>query len=113
MALVLKYAPELVERWIEGHRESTADYRRRVRLAEAAYLALCEALLSQDAVRGVQLWRGLRKTVATRYIGAIQVDDLTHMAFRAPSSEPVEALRRELLDLIKALESWNYEWSSR
>lgn len=102
LALALTYAPEIVERWIEGHGEPTADFRRRVRLAEAAYLALCEALLVHDPARGVQLWRGLRKTVATRYIGAIQVDDLTHMAFRAPWSEPVEALRRELLALTNA-----------
>jgi hypothetical protein len=34
MEVVLKHAPELLGSWIEGYREVTMDFRRRVRLAE-------------------------------------------------------------------------------
>jgi hypothetical protein len=96
---VLRHAPEMVDRWLEGYREHTNDFRRRVRLAEAAYLALCEVLLARDPSRGAELWRGLRKALITRYIGPAGVEELLHMVFRAPESRPVAALRDELVDL--------------
>jgi hypothetical protein len=79
--------------------EPTADFERRVRLAEAPYLALCEALLSHDPERGAALWRALRLTVMTRFIGAAGVEELLHIVFRAPGSPAVEALRDGLLSL--------------
>ncbi|MFH0727771.1 MAG: hypothetical protein V2B19_15700 [Pseudomonadota bacterium] len=96
---VLQHALDMVIDWLEGARELTDDFRRRVCLAEAAFLALCEALLSYDPIRGAQLWRALRATVTTRYIGAGEVEDLLHMVFRAPDSQPITSLREELLGL--------------
>lgn len=87
------------DRWLEGSRDVTVDFRRRVRLAETAFLALCEALLSHDPARGAALWRALRVTMATRYVGAAGIDELLHVVFRAPDSGPVTALREELISL--------------
>jgi hypothetical protein len=79
--------------------ELTADFKRRVRLAEAAYLALGEALLEHDPERGAALWRGLRATLTTRFIGNASVDELVHIAFRAPDSPATAGLRSELIGL--------------
>jgi len=97
LCLALEHAPEMVEEWLDGYRETTLNFQRRVRLAEAAYLGLCEVLLAQDPARGVQLWRSLRKAISTRYIGVAEVDDVTQMVFRAPSSSQVAQLQAELL----------------
>ena len=51
-------------------------------MAEAAFLALCETLLSCEPKRGTELWRVLYKTVETRFVGKADVDDLIHMVFR-------------------------------
>jgi hypothetical protein len=97
-APVLRHAPEIVKRWLEGSDELSDDFRRRVRLAEASFLSLCEALLEHDPKRGVGLWRGLRSVMATRYVGSAGVDEMLHAVFRAPESPEVSALRQELLD---------------
>ena len=97
--LVLRHAPEMVDHWLEGSSELTTDFQRRVRLAEVAFLALCEALLTYDPMRGAQLWRALRATVTTRYIGAADVEDLLHMVFRVPNSPAITTLQDELLGL--------------
>jgi hypothetical protein len=99
MEPVVRYASDMLDRWLEGYREVTTDFRRRVRLAETAFLALCEALLIHDADRGAELWRSLRATVATRYIGAAGIDELLHIAFRALDSTPVAGLRDEIISL--------------
>lgn len=96
---VLRHAPDMVNQWLEGFRERTTDFRRRVRLADAAFLALCEVLLTYDPLRGADLWRALRATVRTRYVGAAGVEDLLHMVFRVPDSPAVIALREELVEL--------------
>jgi hypothetical protein len=96
---VLRHAPDIVDLWLEGFSEVTVDFRRRVRLAEAAFLALCEALLAYDPIRGAQLWRALRATVTTRYIGAAGVEDLLHMVFRVPDSPAATGLREDLVGL--------------
>ena len=96
---VLRHASDIIEHWLEGFREPTTDFRRRVRLAEATFLALCEALLAYDPEQGAHLWRAVRATVTTRYIGAAGVDDLLHMVFRVPDSPAVSALREELVGL--------------
>ncbi|MDY7229137.1 hypothetical protein [Hyalangium rubrum] len=98
-APVLRHAPDLVELWLEGMSGPTSDFKRRVGLAETAYLALCEALLEHDAHAGAALWRSLRETLETRYIGLARVDELIHIPFRAPDTAEVDALRAELLDL--------------
>lgn len=96
---VVRLAPDIVDRWLEGFKDITADFRRRVRLAETTFLALCEALLVQDPARGAALWRALRVTMATRYVGPVGIDELLHIGFRAPDSGPVTALREEIISL--------------
>jgi hypothetical protein len=98
-APVLQHASDMVDHWLEGSRELTMDFQRRVCLAEAAYLALCEALLAFNPMRGTQLWRALCVTVRTRYIGAAGVEDLWHMVFRVPQTQAITALREELVSL--------------
>ena len=97
--LVLRHVPDIVDRWLQGVSGTSADFRRRVRLAEGAYLALCEALLIHDPDRGSQLWRVLSATVATRYLGEAGVDELVHMVFRVPHSAAVAKLREEIIEL--------------
>ncbi|VIO71287.1 hypothetical protein [Bradyrhizobium ivorense] len=96
---VIEHASDMIDRWLEGSREINTDFRRRVHLAETAFLALCEALLIRDPSRGTELWRALRTTVATRYVGPAGLDELLHIVFRVPDSEPVAELRCELLSL--------------
>ncbi len=98
-ALVLQHAPDIIDQWLDGLEELTQDFKRYVGLAEAAFLALCEALLNSEPMRGVQLWRTLRATVITRYIGAADIDDLLHMVFRVSDSAEIAALRQELIGL--------------
>ncbi len=96
---VLKSYPGIVGTWLEGMEERTADFAKRVRLAESVYLSLCEALLRSKPEDGVSLWRALRETLDTRYLGPGGVEDLVHMVFRAPDSAPVAALRDRLIDI--------------
>ncbi|MDP1785718.1 hypothetical protein [Nitrosomonas sp.] len=96
---VLRFASDMVERWLEGSRELTMDFKRRVHLAEGTYLSLCEALLSYDPPQGVNLWRSLRATISTRYLGKAGIEDSLHMIFRVSDSPEVIALRTELLEL--------------
>lgn len=99
MELVVRHRADMVQRWLEGHREVTTDFKRRVRLAEPAYLALCEALLGCEPAVGAELWRALRATQTTRYLGPGGIDDLLHIPFRVPDSTEVIALRDDLLNL--------------
>jgi len=99
MMPVLRHAPDLVELWLQGARERTVDFRRRVILAEGAFLGLCEALLRHDPDRGVLLWRALKHSLTTRFIGKAEIDDMIHMAFRAPTSPVLAGLREEVLGL--------------
>ena len=98
---VVQTAPDLVDGWLEGLSELTTEFRSRVRLAEGAFLALCEALLAHRPVRGVELWRALRECIVTRYVGKAGVDELTHIVFRAPASPEVEKLWLELAELTQ------------
>ena len=92
----LQHAPDIVEHWLEGWSRPTEEFQRRVRLAEGAFMALCEALLTHDPERGSRLWRVIQMTVTTRYIGEAGVDELLHMIFRAPDSTAVAKLRKEI-----------------
>jgi hypothetical protein len=102
MVPVLRHAPDLVERWLQGAAERTGDFRRRVILAEGAFLTLCEALLGHDPDRGVLLWSALKRSLTTRFIGKAEIDDMIHMVFRAPPSPALVALREELLGLERS-----------
>lgn len=96
---VVRHASDMLDRWLERYCDITADFHRRVRLAETAFLALCEALLVHEPARGASLWRALRVTMATRYRGEAGINELLHIVFRAPDSAPVAALRDEVISL--------------
>ena len=96
---VLSHTSDLVEKWLADLPNPTVEFKRRILLAEGAFLALCEALLIHNPERGVKLWRILRTTLETRYYGTADVEDLLHMVFRVPDSPDVIALRRELIEL--------------
>ena len=96
---VLQHAPDMLDGWLEGSQQRTIDFGRRFRLAEAAFLAVCEALLIRNPARGAELWRVLRATMATRYLGAAEVDEMLHIVFRVPESAPVSELREEVISL--------------
>lgn len=98
--VILRHAPELIDLWIEGYRERTAAFVTRVNLAESAFLALCEALLESDPVRGADLWRALRSGLfTTRYVGMGGVDELLNIAFRASESPASARMRAETVAL--------------
>jgi hypothetical protein len=82
-------ASDMLDRWLEGCRGATTDFRRRARLAETAFLALCEALLIGDPARGPELWRAVRATMATRYTGTptfwLRFSSMIFAAFRIRS----------------------------
>lgn len=97
----LIHAADIVEQWIKGYREITEVFQRRVHAAEGAFSGLCEALLTHDPEKGVQLWRALDHdwTMTTRYMGAAAVEERLHMVFRVPASPAVLKLREELVGL--------------
>lgn len=96
---VLQHAPELVASWLTGLEEVSVDFLRRVRLAEASYLAICELLLKHQPTQGAKLWKALKGVMTTRYTGVVEVDELTHMAFRAPDSPAVDEILGQLTNL--------------
>lgn len=51
---------------------------------------------------GARLWRALRTTLSISIKGVGDVDELLHVAFLAPSSDPVARLRMELLEPAQA-----------
>jgi hypothetical protein len=101
MKSAIDYAPEIVAGWLEGSAETTYAFKQRVRMAEGLYLALCEALLDRDPRRGVVLWRALRSACVTRYVGKAGIEELLHMLFRVANTDPIAALRAEVLTLAQ------------
>lgn len=93
---VVQFAKERVNRWLAGMEERTAEFKKRVRLSEGAFLALCEAMLEHEPKRGVELWRALRFCMTTRYMGDANVPDLIHMIFRVSDSAEILKAREEL-----------------
>ncbi|TKR34124.1 hypothetical protein FCE95_07625 [Luteimonas gilva] len=94
-----RHAPEVMERWLDGHDSLSPQFIRRVTQAEGLFLALCEALLIIAPERGVRLWKSLRLAIRTRITGPADLPELLHVIFRAPTSPPVLEARRELFDL--------------
>lgn len=99
LEMVLLHAPDLVNDWLDGASELTINFKRRVRLAEAPYIALCEALLKHDAARGVIVWQNLRQALSTHFNGSANIEEMLHIAFRAPDSPPVNRLRGKTVEL--------------
>lgn len=89
--IVVQHSPRLVEGWLEGQQQRTLEFRRRVHLAEGAYLALCEALLKADTPRGVTLWEALRDVLITSFRGRAAVDNMLHILLGAPESPETTA----------------------
>lgn len=96
---ILQHGPETLARWIEGHASLSTEFVRRVQLAEGLFLAIVEALLSDQPARGVSLWRALSAAMRTRVTGEGKLLELWHILFRAPASTDVLAARDALLDL--------------
>ncbi|MBY3114991.1 hypothetical protein [Rhizobium laguerreae] len=92
---ILDHIPSAVDAWIAGYEDNTPGFRRRVRLAEGFFLALCEALLIRRMHQG--LWRALCNSLTTRFVGEAKVEQLVHMLFRAKNS--IDGLRADLLGL--------------
>ena len=98
-ALVLKHCPEAVDSWLEGIDSMSADFKRRVRLAEGFFVALCEALLKKDPSRGVALWRALRMCLTTRFISHMGIDRLLYAVFSVPSCPETDAALEEIYSI--------------
>jgi hypothetical protein len=98
LAPIVEHVPTAVNLWIEGANVPTADFKRRVRLAEGLYLALCEALLIKSPHQGAMLWRALGEALITRFVGVALIEEMIHMLFRVPESEAIENLLKELVD---------------
>ncbi len=96
---VLTNLPEFIDSWIEEFEQLNDDFTRRVGLSEAAYLAICEALLDYDPPRGVRLWRSIHRSLRTEFIGSASVNEAVHIVFRAPDSPEIAELRDELVGL--------------
>ena len=62
-------------------------------------MALCEALLVHEPEQGSRLWRALRRSMMTRYLGEAEMEELLHMVIRAPDSPAVARLREEIAEL--------------
>ncbi|TCH96280.1 hypothetical protein EJV46_20050 [Roseococcus sp. SYP-B2431] len=102
MKALVSQAPREIDAWLEGLENGSSAMRSRIVIAQGLYLALCEALLDLDPQRGKQLWLVLTQVAPIRYVGHGGVEETVHMLFRAPDSEPVTALRNELLALNRA-----------
>ncbi|MEX5591442.1 hypothetical protein [Pseudomonas orientalis] len=88
-----------VDHWLSGAAEDSLDFRQRLRLAEGFYLALCEALFHTRPNLAEVLWRRLRSGMTTRFNGIADISELTHMLFRVPRGEVVDAMLTNLISL--------------
>ena len=100
--LVLDLYPEALERWIEGVESASREFRRRVRLAEGFYVALCEALFKRDPSRAVPLWNALRQCVTAGFVGRTGLDRLKYAPFMAPQCRSADAVLEDLYALDQA-----------
>ena len=97
--IVLDLYPEALDTWLEGMESMSVEFRRRVRLAEGFFVALCEAILRRSPSRGIPLWRALRRCVGTRFISGTGIDRLKYAPFAAFDSPAVDAVLGELYGL--------------
>ena len=96
---LLNYARDSIDRWLQGLDDLTQNFQRRVLLAEGFFLALCETLLTHEPELGARLWRALKSTIRTRFIGAGRIDEMLHIVFRTPDTKASNLLRKEIIDL--------------
>lgn len=88
--------------------EQTQALVCRLNLAGGLFLALCEALLETDAVRGAQLWHVLRRHLRIGFVGVGRLDELMLMLFRVPESSAVLELREHLYSLSQNANDESY-----
>ncbi|MBK8629533.1 MAG: hypothetical protein IPN84_04820 [Sphingomonadales bacterium] len=88
-----------VMQWIEGYADESSEFRRRVRLAEGAFIALCDAMFEHDPRVGSSLWTSLRNALHTRFIGHGKVDEMIHVVFKHAALPEAAALLDELYNL--------------
>lgn len=95
-----KAAPAAWEPLLKGVEANSTDFQRRVHLAEGLYLSLCEVLLTHVPAEGLKLWRALFGSMRIRFNGAGEIQELVHIAFRAPDSAEVLTARADLSSLV-------------
>lgn len=91
--------PDIVDSWLAGMDSQTNEFRARVNRAGGFYLALCESLLASDPERGAILWRYLDLGMPIGVSGLADIQECTHVLFRASASPAVEMLRDELFSI--------------
>ena len=85
--------------WIEGYANGSPEFRRRVRLAEGAFIALCDAMFDHNPDVAAALWRSLRKALHTRFIGHGKIDEMIHVVFKHAQLPQAAGLLDELYGL--------------
>lgn len=95
---VLEVAPRMIDDWIAGYENLTADFKRKVRQAEGVYLSLCRILMERDIEVGIPLWRSIASTLTTRFIGPEGVNEMLGIAFAAKDSPESRQFWESLLD---------------
>ena len=93
---MLRHCPQVVDLWLEGIDSLSADFKRRVRLAEGFFVGLSEALLKEDPSHGVPLWWALRMCLTMRFISHTGIDRLFYAIFSAPSCPEADAALEEI-----------------
>jgi hypothetical protein len=91
-----KAAPVAWEQLLNGADAQSKEFQQRVRLAEGLYLCLCDVLLIHTPSEGLRLWRALFQSMRVRFNGPANIQELVHIAFRAPDSKEVLAARADL-----------------
>ncbi len=91
-----KGAPAAWEPLLRGVDAQSKEFQQRVRLAEGLYLSLCDVLLTHAPAEGLRLWRALFQSMGVRFNGSAGIQELVHIAFRAPDSKEVLAARADL-----------------
>ncbi|MEN9367395.1 MAG: hypothetical protein RL489_1753 [Pseudomonadota bacterium] len=94
-----KAAPAAWEPLLKGVDSQSKEFQQRVRLAEGLYLCLCDVLLVHAPIEGLRLWRALFQSMRVRFNGPANIQELVHIAFRAPDSKEVLAARADLVTI--------------
>lgn len=97
LAPIIAHADDIVEGWCAGMAEGSDSFRRRVRLAEGFYIALVEATMRVRINRGVDLWRAVRASLTTTFIGTAGIDRMILVLLAAPVDSDLDDLVRELV----------------
>ena len=97
--IVLDLYPEALDTWLEGMESTSAEFHRRVRLAEGFFVALCEAVLRRNPSRGIALWRALRQCVTIGFISRTGIDRLKFAPFAAGDCPAANVALDELYGL--------------